>query len=120
MGLHVVLGLFSRIPLGTSLVGVVAHAVYWMLLRAGKHALQVDFYSPQFAAAVVAIVVHHYFVFSLFSSGAPWYPFDQVLSYFTLGVWLVPFTLFISLTANDYTLPFEGTADGACSAVHML
>lgn len=29
----------------------------------------------------------------------------QVLSYFTLCLWIVPFALFVSLSANDNVLP---------------
>eukprot|EP00043_Microstomoeca_roanoka_P005483 m.56011 g.56011 ORF g.56011 m.56011 type:complete len:101 (+) comp12983_c0_seq4:91-393(+) len=53
--------------------------------------------------AAVALVLHHYFVFSHFADR--YYPFDQVVAYFTICVWLVPFVLFISLSANEYTLP---------------
>ena len=32
-----------------------------------------------------------------------------MLAYFTINVWLVPFTLFISLSANENTLPTSTT-----------
>lgn len=49
------------------------------------------------------LVLHHYLVFEFFAQ--EWFPFDQVISYFAVCMWLVPFTLFISLSANDLTLP---------------
>ena len=94
------------------------------------------------------MVLHHYLVFEHF--GAVYYPFDQVrrppaptaamasapshtrhanaarfqtqvVSYFTLCVWLIPFALFISLSANENTLPTtleQGTAGR--SGLHVL
>ena len=34
-----------------------------------------------------------------------YYPFSEILAYFTLCLWLVPFSFFVSLSVNDYTLP---------------
>ena len=89
---------------------------------------------------------HHWAVFRHFST--TWYPFDQVgreiprplhargsssavlsqvVAYFVLCVWLVPFTLFISLSANENTLPTTsrqansrtGPACPACEALTL-
>ena len=37
--------------------------------------------------------------------------FSQIASFFGLCVWLVPFALFISLSAGENVLPTMGTAD---------
>ena len=55
--------------------------------------------SPQTAF----LIINHYLAFSHFSS--VYYPFNQIIGYFTLCLWLVPFAFFISLSANDNTLP---------------
>jgi hypothetical protein len=34
-----------------------------------------------------------------------YYPFGEIVTYFLLFVWLVPFVFFISLSANEHTLP---------------
>ena len=34
-----------------------------------------------------------------------WYPFSEVIGYFTVCLWLVPFAYFVSLSANENTLP---------------
>ena len=34
-----------------------------------------------------------------------YHPFHDVLAYFTLCVWLVPFTFFVSLSAGENVLP---------------
>ena len=37
-------------------------------------------------------------------------PFAQILSIFFLCVWLVPFAFFVSLSANENTLPYANTS----------
>lgn len=37
--------------------------------------------------------------------------FPQVAAFFGINVWLVPFCLFISLSANDHVLPTMATAE---------
>ena len=77
--------------------------------------------SPAFVMAVVMVLVNHYFAFSHF--GEKYYPFSevtnvvysfdsgfkllsfQVMAYFTLCMWLVPFAFFVSLSANENVLP---------------
>lgn len=63
----------------------------------------VAFSSIQFIFGVILVIVNHYFAFSYFSS--TYHPFSEVISYFTLYLWLVPFSLFVSLSANDNVLP---------------
>lgn len=59
--------------------------------------------SPIFIVSLVLLVVNHYLAFSYFAT--IWYPFSEVLAFFTICVWLIPFALFISLSANENTLP---------------
>lgn len=59
--------------------------------------------SPPFLAAIVLIVVNHYFAMSYFQ--ANYHSFAEVMAYFTLCLWLVPFSLLVSLSANDMVLP---------------
>ncbi|CAL1529693.1 unnamed protein product [Lymnaea stagnalis] len=59
--------------------------------------------SPSFISAVVLLLVNHYLAFSHFSTN--WYPFSEVLAYFTMCLWLVPFAFFVSLSANEFVLP---------------
>ncbi|GFO28207.1 protein tex261-like [Plakobranchus ocellatus] len=88
---------FSWIMIGGGLAGCVAHL---FLLQDFPY-----FYltSPAFISAVVLLFVNHYVAFAHFSSF--WYPFAEVLAYFTLCLWLVPFAFFVSLSANEYVLP---------------
>ncbi|XP_005089622.1 protein TEX261 [Aplysia californica] len=59
--------------------------------------------SPSFIVSIVLLVFNHYIAFSHFSR--QWYPFAEVLAYFTLCLWLVPFAFFVSLSANENILP---------------
>ncbi|BFY98258.1 hypothetical protein BsWGS_01298 [Bradybaena similaris] len=59
--------------------------------------------SPPFVGAVVLLLFNHYVAFAYFSTN--WYPFAEVLAYFTLCLWLVPFAFFVSLSANEFVLP---------------
>jgi hypothetical protein len=34
-----------------------------------------------------------------------WHPFSEVLAFFTICLWLVPFSFFVSLSANENVLP---------------
>ena len=71
-------------------------------------------------AIVVLVLFNHYIWFTYFSnpssvpqqssrslySSAPNYPtFTEIASYFGLCIWLVPFALFVSLSASENVLP---------------
>jgi len=59
--------------------------------------------SPQFILAAVMVVVNHYLAFQFFAEN--YHPFSEVMAYFTLCLWLVPFAFFVSLSANENILP---------------
>merc|ERR1719341_1830761 len=59
--------------------------------------------SPSFICAVGLLLINHYLAFTHFSR--QWYPFGEVLAYFTMCLWLVPFAFFVSLSANENVLP---------------
>merc|ERR1712141_547847 len=59
--------------------------------------------SPQFILAAVMVVMNHYLAFQFFAEN--YHPFSEVMAYFTLCLWLVPFAFFVSLSANENILP---------------
>lgn len=82
----------------------------------------VQFTSIPFIGSCIMLIVNHWLAFTYFSS--VWYQFSevrarnmkmlifdkknslpQILAYFTLCLWVVPFALFVSLSANDNVLP---------------
>ncbi|XP_055383402.1 protein TEX261 [Condylostylus longicornis] len=63
----------------------------------------VEFFSFSFLGAVLLLIINHILAFREFAT--IYYPFSEVMAYFTLCLWLVPFALFISLSANNNVLP---------------
>lgn len=109
--------------------GILAHLTHLLILNSFP---VVVLSSPQFLLAIVMLVVNHYLAFSYFGSVyhpfsevsyqyycthacflfkllvtyySLYYFFKQVIGYFTLCLWLVPFALFVSLSANENVLP---------------
>ena len=81
-------------------VGLLSNLLYFFILADFP---VIAFLSPTFLSAMLLLIVHHYFAFSFFNQH--YYPFPEILAYFTLFVWLVPFCFVLSLSANDYVLP---------------
>ncbi|XP_019548245.2 protein TEX261 [Aedes albopictus] len=82
------------------LCGLGAQALHAAIL---KNFPYVKFLSPCFLGAVILLLVNHYLAFIYFQQ--QFHPFTEVMAYFTLCLWLVPFALFVSLSANDNVLP---------------
>ncbi|XP_034838291.1 protein TEX261 [Maniola hyperantus] len=101
--IHIGLLLFEDLPLHLNALGILQQGLHALLLR------QFPVVRPRsvaFCAAVADLTLHHYCAFRYF--GQVYYNFSEVLAYFTLCLWVVPFALFVSLSANDYVLPTTG------------
>ncbi|CAF3313040.1 unnamed protein product [Rotaria socialis] len=81
-------------------IGVLSNIMYFFIL--GDFPF-IGFLSPAFLFSMVLLIIHHYFAFSFFNNY--YYPFPEILAYFTIFVWIVPFCFVLSLSANDYVLP---------------
>ncbi|KAJ1525623.1 hypothetical protein ONE63_008842 [Megalurothrips usitatus] len=92
--------LFEDFPISMTVCGILAHLTHLFILNSFP---VVVLSSPQFLLAIVMLVVNHYLAFSYF--GNVYHPFSEVIGYFTLCLWLVPFALFVSLSANENVLP---------------
>jgi hypothetical protein len=77
---------------------------------------------PTDPTSLVLVLFNHYVWFSHFSTAAiapmtsiydkPDVPtFTEIASYFGICVWLVPFSLFVSLSAGDNVLPTMGSEE---------
>ncbi|KAK9874676.1 hypothetical protein WA026_005496 [Henosepilachna vigintioctopunctata] len=102
--LFILLWLLEGFPSIMVFCGVLAQISHFVIL---KNFPYVNFFSPGFIAAVIFIIINHLLAFKHFAD--VYYTFSEVLSYFTLFLWMVPFSLFVSLSANDNVLPI--TAD---------
>jgi hypothetical protein len=120
---QVLLWLFDRFPLSLSLLSIVSHLIYACNLRRFP---VVKLSDPFFILSCVLVCINHWLWFRHFSKPAvprssgswrqPYQPeyesmptFTEVASYFGLCVWLVPFALFVSLSAGDNILPSMGS-----------
>merc|ERR1719188_2406977 len=100
IGIYICLFCFEDLPVSLILCGLIAQVAHLALLS------NFPFFSvssPAFIMAVIMVLVNHYFAFSHF--GEKYYPFSEVMAYFTLCMWLVPFAFFVSLSANENVLP---------------
>ncbi|XP_065354084.1 protein TEX261 [Cloeon dipterum] len=100
LGINVVFFLFEELPKSMVICNLITQVAHLCIIQTFPF---FDVLSPSFITSVVMLVVNHYFAFQHFSSH--YYTFSEVLGYFTICQWLVPFTLFVSLSANENTLP---------------
>lgn len=92
--------LFEDFPVMMILFALLSHVVHLVILQSFPY---FDLTSVSFISGVILLLVNHYYAFSYFANN--FYPFSQVLGYFTINIWVVPFAFFISLSANDNVLP---------------
>ncbi|OKL63718.1 hypothetical protein UA08_00011 [Talaromyces atroroseus] len=131
---QILLWLFDNFPFSLSLLSVVSHLIYASNLR--KFPV-VKLSDPLFIVSCLLVCLNHWLWFRHFSSPPapssssqdatawrrPYQPdyanmptFTEVASYFGLCVWLVPFALFVSLSAGDNVLPSIGSEYPASSS----
>ncbi|XP_013146555.1 PREDICTED: protein TEX261 [Papilio polytes] len=101
--IHIGLMIFEDLPLYLNILGLLQQFIHWMMIRDFP---VIKMTSVSLLASVVNLILHHYLAFKFF--GTAYIAFSEVLGYFTICLWLVPLTLFVSLTANDYVLPTRG------------
>ncbi|XP_023346292.1 protein TEX261 [Eurytemora carolleeae] len=97
---YIGLFLFENMPLSMIVCGIVAQVSHLALLSSFPF---FSFSSPAFLVSMLMVLVNHYLAFSFF--GENYFPFSEVMAYFTICMWLVPFSFFVSLSANDNVLP---------------
>jgi len=97
---YIGLFIFENIPTTLVVCGIIAQLTHLALLSSFPF---FNVSSPSFILAVIMVLVNHYFAFSYF--GENYYPFSEVMAYFTICMWLVPFAFFVSLSANENVLP---------------
>ncbi|KAI0889657.1 transmembrane adaptor Erv26 [Annulohypoxylon maeteangense] len=120
IALQIILCVIDGFPFIFTLMGVASHLIYLGNMRRFPFVKLSD---PLFIASCVLVLVNHYFWFQHFSDAQhksysrmssvydqPDIPsFTEIASYFGLCVWLIPFALFVSLSASDNVLPTIGS-----------
>ena len=148
VGIQLFLTIVDRFPLLPSAVSVGSHIVYAQnlrrfpvvkltdpifLLSCGTiSVMRILAYQDSTDGSSVLVLLNHYLWFRHFSAPPPipknynYYSgpdpnlpsFTEIAAFFGLQVWLVPFALFVSLSAGEYVLPSMGSeyATGAGSS----
>lgn len=125
IAIQTLLWLFDSFPFSLSLLTVISHLVYASNLRRFPIVRLSD---PLFILSCLLVGLNHWLWFRHFSQPLPPPPrnastwrqpyqtrvedmptFTEVASYFGLCVWLVPFALFVSLSAGENVLPSMGS-----------
>ncbi|XP_028391143.1 protein TEX261-like [Dendronephthya gigantea] len=104
---YVGLLLFESFPWYIVALGLATNVVYFLLLNDFPY---ISFTSPVFLLSVVLVFVNHYLAFQFFSQ--VYYAFSEILGYFTVCLWILPFAFFVSLSANDNVLPTASMQQG--------
>ena len=125
--IQILLSLVDRLPYALSALSIASHLVYLQNLRRFPVVKLTD---PVFLLSCVLVLANHWLWFRHFSAPLPaerrynYYEqmnvptFTEIASFFGLCVWLVPFALFVSLSAGENVLPSMGSeyATGAGSS----
>uniref|UniRef100_A0A7G3AS90 Protein TEX261 n=1 Tax=Lutzomyia longipalpis TaxID=7200 RepID=A0A7G3AS90_LUTLO len=98
--IHIFLVIFDSFPWLMILCGLLAQGVHALIM---KNFPYVQFLSFSFLGSVILLIINNYLAFTYFASH--YYMLSEVIAYFTICLWLVPFALFVSLSANDNVLP---------------
>lgn len=121
VAIQVLLMIIDRFPVSLSLLSIGSHMVYASNLRRFPIVKLSD---PLFLLSCLLVGLNHWLWFRHFSKPLPpsnnWRQpygvnydempsFSEVASYFGLCVWLVPFALFVSLSAGENVLPSMGS-----------
>ncbi|XP_030032932.1 protein TEX261 [Manduca sexta] len=101
--IHIGLIFLEDLPIHLNLLGLFQQGLHILLMR---NFPAVCVTSVPFILGVITFLAHHYVAFKVFE--VLYFNFSEMLTYFTLCTWLVPFALFVSLSANDYVLPTTG------------
>ncbi|TKA75226.1 hypothetical protein B0A55_05905 [Friedmanniomyces simplex] len=118
IALQILLAVVDRLPLALSALSIGSHVVYMQNLRRFPIVKLTD---PVFLLSCVLVIANHWLWFRHFSAppqsherynfyaqqNAP--TFTEIASFFGLNVWLVPFALFVSLSAGENVLPSMGS-----------
>uniref|UniRef100_A0AAR2L6B2 Protein TEX261 n=1 Tax=Pygocentrus nattereri TaxID=42514 RepID=A0AAR2L6B2_PYGNA len=92
--------LFEGFPTLMIGVGLFTNLVYFGLLQTFPYIM---LSSPNFILSCILVVINHYMAFQYFAE--EYYAFSEVLAYFTICLWVIPFSFFVSLSAGENVLP---------------
>ncbi|XP_050534128.1 protein TEX261 [Daktulosphaira vitifoliae] len=97
---HLGLYFFDDVSFDLIAIGLLSHGVYYFWLSDFPY---ISFTSLSFVFSLVLLIFSHGLAFKFFVQRHS--TFLEVLSYFTICIWMVPFMYVVSLSANDNILP---------------
>ncbi|KAI8146450.1 transmembrane adaptor Erv26-domain-containing protein [Fennellomyces sp. T-0311] len=103
VAIHVLLWIVDRLPFLQLAFSILCHGVYTLNLKTFPF---ISLTSVPFIASCALVFVDHFLWFKFFTTH--YRPFMDIAAFFGVCVWLIPFTYFISLSANDNALPTTG------------
>ncbi|KAL8997856.1 MAG: hypothetical protein Q9169_002938 [Polycauliona sp. 2 TL-2023] len=122
IAIQLLLAVVDALPISFSLLSIASHAVYAGNLR---HFPIVKLTDPVFLLSCVLVLLNHFLWFHHFSTPPVPSParngsanrydytdipsFTEIASFFGICVWLVPFAMFVSLSASENVLPSMGS-----------
>ncbi|OUM52085.1 hypothetical protein BVG19_g1241 [[Candida] boidinii] len=116
-GYLILLVIFDSFPWKLTCLSLFTYFIYYQNLKTFPY---INLTSTVFISSCILAVINHYLWFQHFGNPyipsiderldpnfkLPHYPtFTEIASFFGICVWLIPFSLFISLSANENTLP---------------
>jgi len=102
--IYILLLIFESLPFTALLVGIAAHILFYSLLKDFPF---IELTNMKFIASSALSVINHLLWFWHFTKN--YSPFNEIVSFFLICVWLIPFCFFVSLSANDNALPTINT-----------
>ncbi|KAF2076392.1 hypothetical protein CYY_002297 [Polysphondylium violaceum] len=115
IGAIFLLWIFEDLSSSCLFLSLLCHCAYLTLLPEFPF---VTLTSPKFIVSIVTFVISHFSWFFYFREN--WFPFEQIISIFTIFVWLVPLILFISLAASDNSLPRSNISSSSSSSSRII
>ncbi|KAL9043130.1 MAG: hypothetical protein Q9180_000066 [Flavoplaca navasiana] len=122
IGLQVLLAVVDAFPISLSFLSIGSHIIYAGNLR---HFPIVKLTDPVFLLSCVLVILNHFLWFRHFSTPPVPSPsrntfanrydyndipsFTEIASFFGICIWLVPFAMFVSLSAGENVLPSMGS-----------
>ncbi|ORZ03469.1 transmembrane adaptor Erv26-domain-containing protein [Syncephalastrum racemosum] len=106
VSIHVLLWVVDGLPFFRLAFSIMCHGVYTLNLKTFPF---INLLSPAFIASCLLVFVDHFVWFRYFS--VHYRAFMDIAAFFGVCVWLIPFTYFISLSANDNALPLSSNQE---------
>ena len=105
----------EKLPWTMFIICFIANLSYYNLLEVFPY---IEFGQPSFLISLGLFVLKHYVTLNYFADN--YVAYDEVIGFFTVCCWTVPFTILISTSANDQVLPMSGSQHQGDTLSHYM